>query len=127
MRSVLALLLLSAAAVAQSNFGTMSGRIEDPTHRSLDHARVTITARDTGTVRTLNSNSEGLFEAVNLLPGEYSIEVSAAGFLTLSRNVTLEVNQRMGIDFAMDLGQRRESVAATASAENARDTGCQPR
>jgi hypothetical protein len=78
---------------------------------------VTITAKDTGAVRALVSNSDGLFEAVNLMPGDYSIEVSAPGFLTLSRNVTLEVNQRMGIDFAMEIGQRQETVAVTATAE----------
>jgi Carboxypeptidase regulatory-like domain len=117
MRPILALFLLSAAALAQSNFATISGRIEDPSHQPLDRAQVTITAKDTGAVRTLNSNSDGLFEAVNLMPGDYSVEVGASGFVTLTRSVTLEVNQRMGVDFAMELGQRKESVAVTAAAE----------
>jgi hypothetical protein len=117
MRFILALFLLSLAALAQSNFATISGRIEDPSHQPLDRAQVTITAKDTGAVRTLTSNSDGLFEAVNLMPGGYSVEAGAPGFLTLSRNVTLEVNQRMGVDFTMELGQRRESVAVTATTE----------
>ncbi|HEV3202027.1 MAG TPA: carboxypeptidase-like regulatory domain-containing protein, partial [Bryobacteraceae bacterium] len=117
MRSALALFCLSVAALAQSNFATISGRIEDPSHRPLDRARVTITAKDTGAVRALVSNSDGLFEAVNLMPGEFTVEVSAPGFRPLSRSVTLEVNQRMGIEFAMELGQRIESVAVTAAAE----------
>ena len=70
MRWVLALCFLSVAALAQSNFATISGRIDDPSHRPLDHARVTITAKDTGAVRALVSNSDGLFEAVNLIPGD---------------------------------------------------------
>ncbi len=117
MRSLTALCLLSAAVLAQSNFATISGRIEDPANRPLDHARVTITAKDTGAVRALISNSDGLFDAVSLIPGAYSVEVSAPGFLTLSRNVTVEVNQRMGLDFVMELGQRRETIAVAASAE----------
>src|ERR1039457_3591771 len=125
MRSALGLFFLSVAALAQSNFATISGRIDDPSHRPLDHALVTITAKDTSSVRALVSNSDGLFEAVNLMPGDYSVEVGAPGFLTLSRSVTLEVNQRMGIDFAMDLSQRQESVGVTATAETlkTRDAG----
>jgi hypothetical protein len=96
MRSILALFLLSAAALAQSNFATISGRIEDPSDRPLDGAQVTITAKDTGAVRTLNSNSGGLFEAVNLMPGDYSVEIGAPGFPTLSRSVTLEVRRSFG-------------------------------
>ena len=117
MRSALGLFFLSVAALAQSNFATISGRIDDPSHRALDHALVTITAKDTSSVRSLISNSDGLFEAVNLMPGDYSVEVRAPGFLTLLHSVTLEVNQRIGIDFAMELGQRRETVAVTATAE----------
>src|ERR1035438_9036253 len=89
--SILGFVLLSVAALAQSNFATISGRIEDASHRSLDAGRVTITAKDTGAARSLISNSEGLFEAVDLMPGDYSIEVSAPGFAVLSRKVTLEV------------------------------------
>src|ERR1017187_5458055 len=118
LRSIPALVLLSVAALAQSNFATLSGRIEDSSHRPLDGGRVTITAKDTGAARTLNSNSEGLFEAVDLMPGDYSIEVSAPGFAVLSRKVTLEVNQRMGIDFTMQLGERHETIAVPATAES---------
>src|SRR5258708_39158196 len=103
MRWVLALFFLSVAALAQSNFATISGRVDDPSHRPLDHARVIITAKDTGAVRALISNSDGLFEAVNLMPGDYSIEISAPGFLTLSRSVNLEVNHRVGSDFAIEM------------------------
>jgi hypothetical protein len=71
MRCIPALFSLSVAALAQSNFATISGRIEDPAHQPLDRAQVTITAKDTGAVRTLTSNSDGLFEAVNLMPGDY--------------------------------------------------------
>jgi hypothetical protein len=117
MRLASGLFFLSFAALAQTNFATISGRIEDPSHRPLDSARVKITAKDTGAARSLISNSEGLFEAVNLMPGEYGVEVSAPGFRTLSRSVTLEVNQRMGMDFPMELGERKETVAVTAVVE----------
>src|SRR5580704_10332858 len=117
LRSIYILFILSVCALAQSHFATISGRIEASSHLPLDGARVTITAKDTGAVRTLNSNSDGLFEAVDLMPGDYSLRVGAPGFVTLSRNVTLEVNQRLGIDFTMEMGEQHESVAVTATAE----------
>ena len=117
MRSALALYFLSVVSFAQSNFATISGRIEDASHRPIDRAQVTITAKDNGAIRTLTSNSDGLFEAVSLMPGDYSIEIGSPGFTTISRSATLEVNQRMGIDFTMEPGQRRESVAVAATPE----------
>jgi outer membrane receptor protein involved in Fe transport len=116
-RFIAGFLLISIAAPAQSNFATISGRIEDSSHTPIDGAQITITSKETGAIRTLSSNAEGLFEAANLLPGAYAIEVHAAGFATLSRSVTLEVNQRMGLDLTMELGAHRESVAVTAAAE----------
>ncbi len=117
MRSIAVLCVLSVAALAQSNFATISGRIDDSSHRPLVGARVTITAKDTGAVRGIDSNAEGRFEAVNLMPGDYTVQVKATGFATLTRNLTLEVNQRMGIDFAMELGEQHENVSVTATAE----------
>jgi Carboxypeptidase regulatory-like domain len=117
MRSALALFFLSVVTLAQSNFATISGRIEDASHRPIERAQVTITAKDNGAIRTLTSNNDGLFEAVSLMPGGYSIEVGAPGFTMISRTATLEVNQRMGLDFTMEPGQRRESVAVAATPE----------
>ena len=72
-----ALLLMSAVALAQSNFASLSGRIEDSSHSPVKGVRVLITAKDTGAARSVVSNIEGLFEAVNLPPGAYSLDASA--------------------------------------------------
>ncbi|MGH9664137.1 MAG: carboxypeptidase regulatory-like domain-containing protein, partial [Bryobacteraceae bacterium] len=117
LRFLPALFFLAATGLAQINFATISGRIEDPSHKPLNGGQVTITAKDTGAVRSLRSNRDGLFEAVNLQPGDYSLKVGAPGFAALSRNLTLEVNQHMGIDFTMELGEQHQSVAVTATAE----------
>ena len=110
-------LLASGFAFAQSNFASLSGRIEDSSHAPVEGARVLLTAKDTGAARSALSNGDGLFEAVNLPPGAYSLEVTATGFAVLSLEVTLEVNQHMGLDLKMELSTRRETVAVTAAAE----------
>jgi hypothetical protein len=103
---------------AQSNFATLSGRVQDPAHTAISAARVTVKAKTTATVRQTVTNSEGLFEVPSLLPGEYSLLVSAPGFADRSRDIVLEVGQHMGLDVALQLGERHEIVNVEASAEN---------
>lgn len=111
------ILLSSRFAYAQSNFASRSGRVEDSSHAPAEGARVLLTAKATGAARSVVSNADGLFEAVDLPPGAYSLEASAPGFAVLSHQVTLEVNQHMGLDLKMELSARRATVAVTAGAE----------
>jgi hypothetical protein len=112
-----AVLVSSTVLCAQSNFASLSGRVEDSSHAPVEGARVLVTAKDTGAARSVLSNSEGLFDVVNLPPGPYSVEADAPGFAATSVNVTLEVNQHMGLDLKMEVSQHRESIAVTAAAE----------
>ena len=115
----LAVLLAACAALcAQSNFATLSGRVEDPAQTSISGARVTVTAKATAVVRRTTTNHEGLFEVPNLVPGEYSLQVSSDGFADQKRDIVLEVGQHMGLDLSLQLGEKYESVSIVASAEN---------
>src|ERR1039457_6822472 len=96
----LVLALISCVVVcAQSNFATVTGRVEDPSRSPVSSALVTVRARATGAararapgaVRATTSNSEGIYELPNLMPGEYSVEVNHPGFSPLTRQITLEV------------------------------------
>lgn len=95
------LLLVFAACTslcAQSDFATLSGRVQDSAQTSISGARVTVTAQATATVWQTVTNSEGLFEVPSLLPSEYSLMVHAFGFADQSRDIVLEVGQDMGFD-----------------------------
>jgi hypothetical protein len=63
------------------------------------------------------TNSEGLFEVPSLVPGEYSLTVSATGFADQSRNIVLEVGQHMGLDLSLEIGEKHESVSVVGSAD----------
>jgi hypothetical protein len=118
--SKLFVLILAASwpMAAQSNFATLSGRVQDPTQAPIPGARAKLIAKATGSLRETATNAEGLFEAPNLAPGEYSLEVSAAGFADQERDIVLEVGQHMGIDLSLQLGARSETVEVVASTEN---------
>ena len=90
---------------AQSNFATLRGRVQDPAQMPISGARVVVTAKATAVARQTLTNREGLFEAPNLVPGEYSLDVSATGFAEQSRDIVLEVGQHMGLDLSLELGE----------------------
>jgi hypothetical protein len=116
-RSIAPALLVCVCAFGQSNFATISGRVEDPSHAPVEGARITVRAKDTGAVRLLNSKPYGLFEVVNLVPGDYSVDVEAPGFAIISRQVRLEVGQNMGLDLVLSVGDQHESIAVAAIAD----------
>ena len=85
----LAVLLAACAALcAQSNFATLSGRVQDPSQTPVSGAHVTVTAKATAATRVAATNHEGLFELPNLVPGEYSLQVTAKGFATYTAGVS---------------------------------------
>ena len=119
MTTKLSVLILAAFAsmYAQSNFATVSGRLQDPAQRPISDARVRVTARETSTVRETSTNYDGLFELPNLAPGEYALEVSATGFAEQKRDIVLEVGQHMGLDLSLEIGEKHESVSVVGSAD----------
>ncbi len=110
----------ACSVLAQSNFATISGRVEDASHAAIEGARVTIRAKDTGAERSFTSNAAGLFEAANLPPGDYTACVGAPGFAPSSRAVTLAVGQNMGLELILDVGGRHRRYAEDAGRQSRR-------
>jgi len=108
---------LTTSLFGQANFGTISGKVEDPSHSPVAAAEVMVQAKDTGAIRKYTTNAEGFFDAVDLAPGTYSVNVRIPGFSVLMREVTLEVGQKMGLDLMLSLGEQRETLSVTAAAE----------
>src|SRR5919199_3483035 len=102
----LLLLILSLAATparGQSNYASLSGTVYDPQRQAVPGATVQLTSVSTRASRQVSTNGEGLFQLSGLLPGEYTLEVQAEGFSTLTRTVTLEVGQPMTLDIGLTL------------------------
>ena len=109
--------VLTATLFGQANFATISGNVEDPSHSPVAAAKVMVQAKDTGATRTYATNAEGFFDAVDLAPGTYSVNVEIPGFSALTREITLEVGQKMGLDLMLSVGEQRETLSVTAAAE----------
>lgn len=111
------LLLLSAALIAQTATGTFVGVITDQTGAVVPGATITVTNKGTNRVVTVVSNDDGAYVAPLLNPGEYDFAVTKPGFKKALRSaVTLQVDQRAAVDFALTSGDISESVEVTTQA-----------
>lgn len=109
--------MASALLPAQSNLATLDGNISDPRGGLVPGAEVRVRSLETSAVRSTLTDSEGRYEVAGLAPGDYGIEVRAAGFGAATGKVRLEVGQHMRFDFSLDLGGSQSSIEVVARAE----------
>ncbi len=104
-----------SVALGQTTFGSITGSVLDSSGAAIPQARVSLTNLGTKETRTQPTGNDGLYQFVNLIPGEYRIEVDKEGFRHLTRGpVVVEVGKSVRIDLAMQLGQVTQTVEVTA-------------
>jgi hypothetical protein len=109
--------LLAVSLFAQSERGSITGLVSDPTGAAIAGAEITVTNRDTNGVSKTVSSASGEYSVPNLSPGTYRIEVSSTGFKRyLQQNAVLTASSTMRIDAVMQLGQVTDQVEVTATA-----------
>ena len=115
----LGLILISVSfyALAQTNFTTVDGRIEDASHAPVSGVRVSIRAKSTDAVRTAITNESGLYEIASLPAGEYTVDVTAPNFAPVAREVTIEVGRHVTLDFTLAVSEKHELISVVDAAE----------
>lgn len=120
------LLFLSVPAFAQAAAGVagISGVVRDPSGASVPNAKVVISRESQGTLRTLETNTDGVFAAPALTPGpDYKVSVTAPGFAEYSAGpFSLQVGQNLSLDIALAVGTSVVQVDVTGAAELINDT-----
>src|SRR4051794_6470384 len=108
---------LCAAVLAQTERGTISGSVSDPTGALVPGAKVTVTNTATNVASTLASNEAGGYVVPNLPPGTYPVRVEKEGFRTAGLN-ELELNAASSVraDITMEVGTAQQTVEVTADA-----------
>lgn len=74
---LLAALVPLAAAQLTSQ---LNGSVTDPSGATVSGAKITLTEPATGSKRTTESNSSGLYQFLDVQPGDYRLEATATGF-----------------------------------------------
>jgi uncharacterized membrane protein len=102
---------------AQSTLGTLLGTVTDPSGAVIPDCEVKITNTDEDTARTVKTDQNGNYEAVNSNPAHYSTQVSHAGFQTETvEKLELAARQTLHVDVTLRLGQFTEQVPVVSSA-----------
>ena len=107
-RTGCALLLLTVfvlPAAAQSNKGTITGTVTDPTGAVVKDAKITATNVATGEAREATTGDEGTYSMPALDPGIYRVTVDASGFSqSIIETVKLDTAGRQAIDVTLTAG-----------------------
>ena len=83
-----------AVAWAQGTVtGAVGGSVTDPKGAVVPGATVTVKNNDTGKEDTTTSDGEGRYRFPYLRTGEYDVTIEAAGFTTITRQLTVLVGQ----------------------------------
>jgi hypothetical protein len=109
-------LLSSTIVSAQTTSTTILGTITDASGAVLPNAKVTVTNTQTGQKREDTSSSTGDFTFPLLDVGIYDITVEASGFKQgVRRGIVLQINEKVRVDFALQVGATTEMIEVTAS------------
>jgi hypothetical protein len=95
---------------AQST-SSLTGTVTDPTGAVVANAKVKIHALGTGLDRDVVTDSAGIYAAPSLIPGDYRVEVTAAGFSSFRIDkVTLQVDERATANMKLAVSSAGETV-----------------
>jgi hypothetical protein len=114
LRTTFVLLLLSACLFAQDFRATLTGLVTDPTGAAVPDATVKVTNIETNTSKEVKTTSLGNYTIPYLDPGNYKLEVTAAGFQSLIReNIVLRVADKVNLPVQLAVGLATQSVTVT--------------
>jgi Carboxypeptidase regulatory-like domain/TonB-dependent Receptor Plug Domain len=114
---VLVVLLLGVAFLTTAQEATIVGTVTDPSGSVVPNVTITITNVKTGVSRSLNTNDVGQYVAPGLTIGIYDLKAEASGFkVEESKGVTLNVNDRIRVDFQMKMGTKAETISVESNA-----------
>ncbi|HET9696805.1 MAG TPA: carboxypeptidase-like regulatory domain-containing protein [Terriglobales bacterium] len=109
--------LLVSVASAQSDKGTLSGTVLDPSGAVVPNATVTATGTQTGAVYTAVTTSSGAYRIPNISVGTYNVKVVSSGFKTAeSTGVVIQVNTVASLDISLTIGTATDVTTVSADA-----------
>lgn len=107
--------LSALSAYGQVDRGAIVGKVLDSSGAIVPKATVTVTNKATGVALTSPVNDSGDYQVLALIPGTYSVKVSADGFESVLRDdIVLHVQDRLSIGFVLKVGSVNQQVVVTS-------------
>ena len=122
--AVLLLLMVFVTASAQEFRGSLAGNVTDPNGAALPGATVTIKNVETNVENTATTNDDGSYSFPLLMPGQYTLTVTAQGFgTTTNEGIQIRVAEKLTLDVQVQVAGVGETVTTIASQGPALETG----
>lgn len=121
---LLGLLGVSSALYGQTaSTGTVVGTVTDASGAVVPRATVSLSEEGTAAVRKTETNDLGQYIFTNVVPGRYTVTVTAPGFRqAVVSDVQVEVAKSTRVNVVVQLGELAETVEVTAGAQAALQT-----
>ncbi len=109
--------MLSSGLFAQVDTGSISGFVKDQSGGAVQNATVKVESRASAISLTLKTNGDGLYSAPDLKSGIYQVSIDSPGFEPITKTgINLRVQDRLSIDFQLQLGTISQAVSVEAAA-----------
>src|SRR6201994_18396 len=94
--------------------GAISGTVTDATGALLPNATVAARNNGTGIETKRTASSDGLYNISPLIPGTYTVTVTADGFTTFKQeNLVVDALSNVGLNVSLKAGSQNETVTVT--------------
>src|ERR1700680_4452748 len=114
---VMACVWAVTALFAQDPYGRITGRVVDSAGAVVPGVSVRVRNTETNVETGVNSDSQGNYEARNLVPGQYQVVAETHGFKRYQRGpIEVRVGDVLTVDIGLEVGDVSESVTVTAEA-----------
>jgi hypothetical protein len=114
-------LLFAVPLLGQEFRGTITGTVVDASGAAVPQAQIEARNVDTSASATARSNEAGLYSIPFLLPGTYTVTVTAKGFKqAVHERIEVHAGDKVQTDVKLVVGVASESVTVTAESEQLR-------
>lgn len=115
-RSLMIILLASAAAYSQGTTGQIAGVVTDPNGAVVAGASVKITNAETNFSRETTTSGEGVYSFQLVPPGRYKVEITASGFAPYEVEAVVNITQTTSVDAQVGISGSSNTVTIQAEA-----------
>jgi hypothetical protein len=106
----------AAGQAVSVNGGSIQGTITDSSNAAVSNATITISSRETGFTKTLQTDSAGFYSIGPLNPGTYQLAIDAPGFSKLVAETIVRTGTATPGSYRLTVGQATTEVTVSAAA-----------
>jgi len=115
--------LAAPLLLAQSTQSTILGTVKDATGALIPKAEVVVINVDKGISSSYRTDASGNYQAPELIPGAYKVQVTKEGFESqLIEGIQLTARQQLRVDVILSIGVARQEVTVNADTSGAIET-----